>query len=229
MSLMKSINILIIEDETLIGMQIENRLEQMGHRVLYNVKSSDEVFAIDSLNNIDLIISDINIEGDLDGITTSRIIHERYKIPVIFITAYKDIETLKKASLVDYAGYVMKPFREDELEALINLTILKYNLPKSVQKVQINENYSYCNMEDSLFYKEEQVTLTKKEKKFLQLLINANGELIDYTTIEQNIWYDEIVTSDTRRKLINRLQKKIPDFPLELKKGVGYKITHQIY
>lgn len=226
---MKSINILIIEDETLIAMQIENRLEQMGHRVLYNVKSSDEVFAIDSLNNIDLIISDINIEGDLDGITTSRIIHERYKIPVIFITAYKDIETLKKASLVDYAGYVMKPFREDELEALINLTILKYNLPKSVQKVQINENYSYCNMEDSLFYKEEQVTLTKKEKKFLQLLINANGELIDYTTIEQNIWYDEIVTSDTRRKLINRLQKKIPDFPLELKKGVGYKITHQIY
>ena len=222
---MKSINVLVIEDETLIAMQIEDAIEKMGHDVVYNVKSSDEVFAIESLNNIDLIISDINIEGDLDGITTSRIIHERYKIPVIFITAYKDIETLKKASLVDYAGYVMKPFREDELETLINLTILKYNLPKTVQKIKINEDYSYCSIEDTLFYKTQEVQLTKKEKKFLQLLINANGEIVDYETIELNIWYDEIVTADTRRKLINRLQKKIPDFPLELKKGVGYRIT----
>jgi DNA-binding response OmpR family regulator len=222
---MNSIKILIIEDDTLIGMQLENTLEQMGHKVIKVVRDSDDAFKYAIKNDIDLVVSDINIEGDIDGITTSKILYERYGTPVIFITAYKDIETLKKASLVDYAGYVMKPFREEEIEALINLTILKYNLPKQKEIIKINEEYKYYLNTSELFYKNEKIELTKSEEKFLQLLINANGELITYSTIELNLWHDKVVSNETRRQLIYRLKKKLSNFPLELKKGVGYRLV----
>jgi DNA-binding response OmpR family regulator len=206
-------------------MQLENTLEQMGHKVIEVVRDSDDAFKCAIKNDIDLVISDINIEGNIDGITTSKILYERYGTPVIFITAYKDIETLKKASLVDYAGYVMKPFREEEIEALINLTILKYNLPKQKEIIKINEEYKFYLNTSELFYKNEKIELTKSEEKFLQLLINANGELITYSTIELNLWHDKVVSNETRRQLIYRLKKKLSNFPLDLKKGVGYRLV----
>jgi len=221
---MKSIKILIIEDDTLIAMQIENALEQMGHSIVEIVKDSNSAFECAIKNHIDLVVSDINIEGEIDGITTSKILYERYGTPVIFITAYKDIETLKKASLVDYAGYVMKPFRGEEIEALINLTILKYELPKVKEIVELNKEYKYYPNTNELFCKNEKIELTKSEERFLQLLVNANGELITYSTIELNLWHDKVVSNETRRQLIYRFKKKLPDFPIELQKGVGYRL-----
>ncbi len=221
---MKSIKILIIEDDTLISMQLENTLENLGHAVVGNIRSSKEALDIVSKNPIDLVISDINIEGEIDGIAISKTLHDQYDAPIIFITAYKDKDTLKRASKIDFAGYLIKPFREDELEALINIAIFKYNLPKLKLKLTLDDNYSYCMETNKLFYDEELISLTKIETKFIQLLINSKGEILSYNNIEQNIWNGAIVTEDTRRQLIYRFKKKLPNFPLKLKKGVGYKL-----
>lgn len=222
---MRKINILLIEDDTLISMQLENLVSSLGHTVVKNIKNSQEILETKFDTQIDLIISDIRIEGDLDGISTSKILLDKYGIPVIFLTAYKDIETLQKASTVDYAGYLVKPFREDELTALINLTILKYNLPKLHLRVTINDEYSYCMKTNELFFNDKTISLTKSEITFLQLLINAKGEIVTYETIENSIWGNNSVSNETRRQLIYRFKQKVPKLPLKLEKGVGYRLV----
>jgi DNA-binding response OmpR family regulator len=221
---MKSIKVLIIEDDTLIAMQLENALENLGHTVVDNVRCGKEALSVASTNPIDLVISDVNIEGEIDGITLSKTLYEQYSTPIIFITAYKDKETLKRASKIDFVGYIIKPFREDELEALINIAIYKYNLPKLKLKLTIDDTYSYCMKNNELFSDEELIPLTKTETKFIQLLINSKGEIVSYNTIEQNLWEGTVVTDDTRRQLIYRFKKKLPNFPLKLKKGFGYRL-----
>lgn len=225
---MERIKILIIEDDTLISMQLENLILNLGHDIAAAVTNSKDAIDISKENHIDLIVSDVNIEGEIDGIETSNSIYLQQKVPIIFITAYKDIQTLKKASGVKYEGYILKPFREDELETLINLTILKYDLPKRKSIVEIDKNYTYNKKDNKLFYKNNYIELTKSENKFIQLLLNSKNEFVTYELIEQILWEDKIVNNETRRQLIYRLKKKIPDFPFVLKKGIGYKIKTKI-
>lgn len=224
-NLMKNIRILIIEDDTLISMQIKDAIENLGHIAVGNVRCADDAISIASKESIDLVISDINIEGDTDGISVSKILYDQYSIPIILVTAYKDKETLHRASKIDFVGYVIKPFREEELEVLINIAIFKYNLPRLKLRLTIDDTYSYCMKTNELYSNEELIPLTKIETKFIQILINSKGEIVSYNTIEQNLWDGTIVTDDTRRQLIYRFKKKLPNFPLELKKGVGYRLV----
>jgi len=220
----KNIKILIIEDDSMISMQIENLILSLDYSVSGIAKSSQEAFQLSLEKNFDLIISDININGELDGIETSKILYERHSTPVIFVTAFYDLETLEKASLVEYAGYVIKPFREEELIALINLTVLKYNLPLQKEKLIINQKYSYCCRTEELFFKNNKIELTKREKRLLQLLLNFKNEVIPYKAIEENVWVNDVVLDDARRQLIYRFKKKLSGFPLELQKGIGYRL-----
>lgn len=222
---MKKINVLVLEDDTLISMQIEDALIRMDHTVVDTIRCGKDALDVVAKYDIDLIISDINIEGDLDGISVSQIIHEQYNIPIIFITAYKDVETLQRASEVEFVGYILKPFREDELEALVNIAIIKYNLPQNKPLVKIDKNYSYCLDKNKLMYEDIDIELTKSEIKFIRLLIQNKGEVVPYEIIELTLWQDKLVTTQTRRQLIHRMKKKIPAFPLVLQKAVGYKLN----
>ena len=118
-----SLKVLIIEDEGRIGIHIKRAVTSMGHKVLMVVNNSSDALKIAQKNKIDLLISDINIEGEVDGIECCSILQNHYKIPVIFVTAYREINRLKKASNVDFVGCLEKPFREDELKTMIKLAI----------------------------------------------------------------------------------------------------------
>lgn len=222
---MKSIKVIIIQDDSLFSTKLENILKHLGHNVVSNIKCTKKALNIVLTNHIDLVITDINIDCITDNISLYKTLYKQYSIPIICITAYKDEETLKVASKIDFVGYIIKPFRKDELKALINIAIYKYNLPKLNLKLTIDHTYSYCLKTDKLFYYEDMIPLTKAEAKFIKLLINSKGEMVPYNTIEQNLWNGTIVTDDTRRQLIYRFKKKLQDFPLELKKGFGYRLV----
>ncbi len=220
-----SLKVLIIEDEGIVGIYIKRTILSMGHEVLMVVKNADDALEIAQTNKVDLVISDININGDMDGIECCRILQDKYNTPVIFITAYRDTDTLKKASNIDFVGYLVKPFREDELETVVNLAIFKHELLNVKDRYVICDNYSYCHRNDELLFKNKTIILTKKENTFLQTLIRAKCSVVSYNTIDYDVWNNEIVGESTRRQLVHRFKQKVPKFPIELIKGVGYKLV----
>jgi len=123
-----SLQVLVIEDKGIVGIHIRKIIESMGHKVLIVVKNGEDALKVAAKNRVDLVISDIRIEGEMDGISCSKELQKNYFMPIIFITAYRDVTTLQRASDIDFVGYLVKPFREDELQTVVNLAIFKHKL-----------------------------------------------------------------------------------------------------
>ncbi|MDH5654440.1 MAG: response regulator [Spirochaetia bacterium] len=111
--------ILIVEDEVIIAMELEMRLIQMGYAVPAILQRGDT--AIQKIPELhpDLILMDINILGPLNGIETAASIKEKFSIPVIYLTANNDSETVRRAMDTDPFGILVKPFNESELKKMI--------------------------------------------------------------------------------------------------------------
>lgn len=123
---MKDINVLIVEDEALIAQQLKKRLEKLGYTVSDVVASME--LAIQSLreNPANLVLMDIVIKGDSDGIHAATRIQSEFKLPVIFLTAYADEKTLQRAELARAYGYLIKPVQERELNAMIRIVLNRH-------------------------------------------------------------------------------------------------------
>ena len=115
--------ILIVEDELLIAAEIERALARMGHTPLEPVDNSED--ALDALGRypVELVLMDINIEGDTDGIATALLVRRQFAVPVVFLTARSDAATLNRAKLAQPYGYLLKPFTEDGLRTQIELAL----------------------------------------------------------------------------------------------------------
>ncbi|RLF58459.1 MAG: hypothetical protein DRN27_05400, partial [Thermoplasmata archaeon] len=91
--------ILIVEDESIVALEIQNRLEQMGYHVIDTISEGEQAIKKALETKPDLVLMDIHLLGEMDGITTAEQIRKKLKIPVIFLTAYADKETLKRARI----------------------------------------------------------------------------------------------------------------------------------
>jgi PAS domain S-box-containing protein len=116
---MKSASILIVEDEAIVAKSIEKRLISLGYSVAGSVATGIEALQVVARIRPDLILLDIRLKGTLDGIGVARIIRDWYGIPVIFVTAFADRETIERASETGPYGYLIKPFGEKDLLSAI--------------------------------------------------------------------------------------------------------------
>lgn len=219
--------VLIIEDDSIVAMHIRETVQGHGHEVVGVAKSAPVALQIAEKNRPDLIISDINIEGEMDGIACSKLLQKTYGAAVILVSAYNDLSTLKNASSLDFIGYLIKPFREDELLTLIDLVSLRDNGEEKYKREQINQLYSYCFRQQTLYRDKSVIELTQKENSFLEALIKANGAIVPYNHFRHIIWDGEEVSDEARRQLVYRFRQKLPDFPFKLVKGMGYKLDDE--
>lgn len=217
---MSKIGILVLEDEIVTYMYISQKLKEFGYENIYIARNSKDALEITSENKIDLMFSDINIEGDVDGIDTAYTIQKLYKTPVIFITAYNDKELLKRVSKIDTLGFLLKPFRADELETLINLAIEKFHLGAENNDL-IYKNYVF-NKENHLLLKNGiEIELSKKEQLFVGLLFTNKNNPISYEVLDKTLWFDKCVSDNARRTFIYRFKHKFDDFEINIEKNVG--------
>lgn len=103
-------SIFIVEDESLIAMELKDRLLGLGYAVAGTVAQGEKALATLQTKGVDLVLMDINLSGDLDGIETARRLHEWSDTPVVFVTAYSDSILLERAGKVEPFGYLVKPF-----------------------------------------------------------------------------------------------------------------------
>lgn len=122
---MDGTKILIVEDQTIVALNIKSQLKNLGYAVPCTAVSGEEAIKEVELTNADLVLMDIMLKGDMDGIEAARIIKSRFGTPVIYLTACTDFETLERAKQTDPEGYVSKPFKEEDLCKIIEAALLK--------------------------------------------------------------------------------------------------------
>lgn len=116
------LRIYLVEDERLVALDIRNHLINIGHDVIgVSYSGEDCLEKIEGLKP-DLILMDINLDGNLTGIETANIIHETKNVPIVFLTAYTDDQTLIDIKKTGYYGYVTKPFKQIDLKTEIQFT-----------------------------------------------------------------------------------------------------------
>jgi FOG: CheY-like receiver len=122
---MEKIKILIVEDESILALGLKKKLENLGYSVTDIAASGNETLNKVNANKPDLILMDIVIKGDIDGIETAAELNKTESIPVIYLTAYADDEILKRAATTEPYGYILKPYKEKELKANIEMAIYR--------------------------------------------------------------------------------------------------------
>ena len=120
--------VLVVEDEAIVAMDIQSKLEDLGYSVIALIRSGEEAVQTACQMRPDLILMDINLQGDMDGISAAACIQERNPIPVIYMTAHGDQETLRRAKITEPLGYIIKPFDEQDLRAAIEVALNKHHM-----------------------------------------------------------------------------------------------------
>ena len=121
-------NILIIEDEAIIAMDIRRKLEGNGYNVVGVAFSGEEAIQLARKHATDLVLTDIVLKGDMDGIEVANFMRSHWNIPVIFLTAHSDEKTIQRAKSTGPFGFLKKPVDDRELRASIEMALYKSQL-----------------------------------------------------------------------------------------------------
>ena len=125
--------IMVVEDEAVISMEIQDRLTKMGHSICGTAASGEEAVSIATAKRPDLILMDVQLRGEVDGVQTAKRIRDLIEIPVIYLTAFADDRTVERAKLTQPFGYLIKPFSEKELYAAIEMALYKNSMEARVR------------------------------------------------------------------------------------------------
>jgi len=131
---MKNLQILVVEDESLVAKDIANMVRGLGYNVSAVVSTGEEAIAIAGKSQPDIILMDIVLKGRIDGIEAAQHIWENFSIPVVYLTAYADEATLQRAKVTEPFGYILKPFDERELQTTIEMAFFKAQMEKKLRE-----------------------------------------------------------------------------------------------
>jgi two-component system, cell cycle sensor histidine kinase and response regulator CckA len=119
----KKASIMVVEDEGIVGLQIKQSLEARGYDVPVVAHSAEEALRKVTQTEPDLIVLDIRLKGEMSGIEVARRVRATLKIPVIYLTAHSDAETIRQARETEPSGYLVKPFDDRALDAAIQICL----------------------------------------------------------------------------------------------------------
>ncbi|MBL0700608.1 MAG: response regulator [Desulfosarcina sp.] len=131
---MSNLKILVVEDEAIVALDLKNSLKNLGYEVADVVASGEEAVARALALSPDLVLMDIMLKGDVDGIEAACRIRKEIDLPVIYLTAYADEDTLQRAKITTPLGYILKPFDERELHTAIEIGLYKHNMEMELKR-----------------------------------------------------------------------------------------------
>jgi serine phosphatase RsbU (regulator of sigma subunit)/CheY-like chemotaxis protein len=125
--------ILIVEDEELVALAIKKCLEGFGYEVPCVVATGEEAVKKSGSVGVDLVLMDIHLQGDMNGIDAASLIKDSTHVPVVYLTAYSDADTLDRARLTEPFGFILKPFEERALEATVKMALSRSRAQKELE------------------------------------------------------------------------------------------------
>ena len=129
-----AVKILIVEDQVIVARDEQHILEALDYNVVGTSATGEDAITLAETLQPDLVLMDVMLKGEMDGIEAARHIRERFDIPVIFVTAYADQATLQRAKLIGPFGYILKPFEEHDLLTNIEMALYKHQMDKRLKE-----------------------------------------------------------------------------------------------
>jgi DNA-binding response OmpR family regulator len=213
-------NILILEDDLCIALDIQGLLSEISFCNSFIASSLTDALKIANKYQIHILIADINIKGVQDGIDAASLLSSLYNCQIIFLTSFTDEITLQRVSKINFFTYIVKPFKEDNLIASIKLCIIKKPDDNSI--ISVGNGYIFDKKAQALFFNNEVVQLSAKEKLLFLVLFNSAGKIVPLSYIDEIVWQGEITTDTTRRQLLHRLKNKATKLSFKIIKSYGY-------
>lgn len=125
---MSNARILIVEDEQIVAMDIQSTLESLGYKIVGQADNGPEAILKAAELHPDLVLMDIGLKGEIDGIEAATQIRAQFDLPVIFLTAFANQSTLERAREAEPFGYILKPFEENDLTIAIEMALYKHSI-----------------------------------------------------------------------------------------------------
>ena len=198
------IKVLIIEDELILAQDIALRLRNINYDVIGIVESAKQALNIlRETSDIDIILLDIMIKGDKDGIELAKIVNDKFDIPFIFLTSHSDIEIVERAKQVNPHAYLLKPFNDKQISIAIELALV--NFSKQSPEKDLLKDYQFSETENTVLKIKDSLFL-KKNHRFERVLLNEIQFLeadSNYTTIHTK--HDKFVYTMVLKNLESRL------------------------
>ncbi|TLS97266.1 response regulator transcription factor [Aliarcobacter cibarius] len=244
--------ILIVEDESIIALNLKENLIDLGYEPCGIAPNKCKAMKILENGVVpDLILMDIYLKGPTTGIEFAKELKiTKPQIPIIFLTANSEISTIKKASETFAYGYLLKPYKKENLHAAIEIALQKSNEDNQrIKKLDAIENvnktlthqlelsseqksrtvklkygYLYDKEKEILYYGDEPVKLTSKEMKIIKYLCESPGHNVSQEQLEYAIWQDEPAGYAAFRSVLFRLRSKIHKDLISNQNNTGYKI-----
>jgi two-component system response regulator LytT len=187
----KSINLLIVEDDTLIAQDLKEILEEVGYTEIYRVRNYEKAANILATKSIDLVLLDINLREALSGIHLATHINQHYQLPFIYITSYSDAATIAEVKQTKPAGFLLKPYSKPLLLASIEIALFNFSnqtnaaevpaqstLPEDVESdliinnhLLVKDNYHYVkvSLADIFWFESDKnyVLIKTVDKKYM--------------------------------------------------------------
>lgn len=176
---MPLIKILVVEDEFIVAADLKARLNKMGYKVVGTAASGLEAIEKVWRESPDIVLMDIVLKGDMDGIAAAEAIKQGYNLPIIFLTAYADQNTFSKAKLTEPFGYVCKPFQEKNLKMAIEVAIQRHSIETQQQRDLILAQQSQYESLHQLNDQTEEVSRTIHELRTPLTTILASIKLLE--------------------------------------------------
>ncbi|MEL7002783.1 MAG: LytTR family transcriptional regulator DNA-binding domain-containing protein [Bacteroidota bacterium] len=201
----EKVTILIVEDETLLAQDIAVRLNSFGYEVADMVDSVDKATASIAKQLPDLVMIDIMLKGNKNGIELGKIISENYKIPFIFLTSHADKHLVDQAKSVNPYAYMLKPFNDREINIAIELALSNFSNASPEQEISQKQNFeasdnSVLQVNDGLFLKKKNHFQKVALKDILWLEAESN-----YTVLHTQ------KESYTYSTVLGKIEEKLPD------------------
>ena len=196
-----AINILVVEDESIVRKDIERSLTKMGYNVVAQADTGEKAIQLALEFKPQIALMDIMLKGEMTGIEATAKIKEELDIPVIFLTAYADEATLNKAKITEPHGYILKPFKEIDLHTTIEMALHKHKKERELR------------VENDLL---KSLTLFKSGAEYL--FVKHNSKLVKLNTsdiyyVEALKDYVQVITKDqkfTIHATMKDIEKKLP-------------------
>jgi signal transduction histidine kinase len=131
---MKKASILIVEDDFIVASMLQNNLTGLGYTVVGMTSSGEEAITLAEQYRPSLVLLDIRLQGAMDGIETARHIHERFDIPVVYLTAHSDDQTFSRAIETTLYGYLIKPVTISALRTTIEVALEKFRVEEALRQ-----------------------------------------------------------------------------------------------
>lgn len=178
---MNPIQILVVEDEVIVAQDIAGRLTKLGYAVTATVSSGEEAIQKAIENPPDLVLMDIVLKGDMDGVTAAEKIRTNRNVPTVFLTAYADDQTLQRAKLTDPFGYIIKPFQQNDLRVAIEIALHRHEIETKMRESLKAAEAVRESVEEKSHRQNQYISMAAHELRNPLNAILISAELLDRT------------------------------------------------